>query len=72
MKARSAAFLVLRIGLTAGFLVVAISMIDFSDRVIFHVKGGAQIEAVSWREDGWGIHLTKPDGMVTASKAHSW
>jgi len=62
VKARSAAFLVLRIGLTAGFLVVAISMIDFSDRVIFHVKGGAQIEAVSWREDGWGIHLTKPDG----------
>jgi hypothetical protein len=62
VKGKSAAFLVLRIGLTAGLLALAISMIDFSDRVVFHKNDGDQVEAVSWREDAWGFHLTKPDG----------
>ncbi len=62
MTRRSAAVLALRIAVTAGLLVLAILMIDFSDRTFFHLKSGETVEAASWSEKGGVFHAVKPDG----------
>ncbi|HEU4339557.1 MAG TPA: lysylphosphatidylglycerol synthase transmembrane domain-containing protein [Planctomycetota bacterium] len=70
MKFRSAALLALRIGLTALLLVLAVLMIDFSDKTVFLLNSGEKIESVSHRHSGSQIHVTLSDGSIRVLADH--
>src|SRR5882762_2600721 len=55
-RTRTVLVTALRVAVTACLLFVAFIMIDFSDRVVFHLKSGERVEAFSWSEKDGQIH----------------
>ena len=62
-RLKSGLLIALRFGLSAVLLAVAVLMIDFSDRTVFHLKSGERVEAFSWSEKNGRVHaVTSKDG----------